>query len=149
VSPFRHGCGCATNISHSGRPVVLLCAGGIPENVEPCVKRRYFSQVHYLGSFVVLVWGVAHLFPTRSVARAFGHVPQVNGRITSVEWITEGVALISLAAVVATVAYVDHTNLIPKAIYWIAFLMLNMLSVVSLFTGFKVSFLPSSSVQSS
>ena len=37
------------NISQSGRPVVLFCAGGIPENVEPCVERRYFSEVHYLA----------------------------------------------------------------------------------------------------
>jgi len=37
------------NISQSGRPVVLFIAGAIPENVEPCVERRYFSQVHYLA----------------------------------------------------------------------------------------------------
>lgn len=37
------------NIAQSGRPVVLFCAGGIPENVEPCVERRYFSGVYYLG----------------------------------------------------------------------------------------------------
>jgi hypothetical protein len=37
------------NISQSGRPVVLFCAGGIPENVERCVERRYFSEVHYLA----------------------------------------------------------------------------------------------------
>ena len=37
------------NISQSGKPVVLLCAGGIPENVEQCVERRYFSDVHYLA----------------------------------------------------------------------------------------------------
>jgi hypothetical protein len=37
------------NVSQSGRPVVLFCAGGIPENVEPCVERRYFADVHYLG----------------------------------------------------------------------------------------------------
>jgi predicted kinase len=36
-------------ISQSGRPVVLFNAGGIPENVEPCVERRYFSRVHYLA----------------------------------------------------------------------------------------------------
>jgi hypothetical protein len=37
------------NISQSRRPVALFCAGGIPENVEPCVERRYFSKVHYLA----------------------------------------------------------------------------------------------------
>jgi hypothetical protein len=38
------------NIAQSGRPVVLFGAGmGVPENIEPCIERRYFSQVHYLA----------------------------------------------------------------------------------------------------
>lgn len=37
------------SISQSGRPVVLFGAGAIPENVEPCQERRYFSAVHYLA----------------------------------------------------------------------------------------------------
>jgi predicted kinase len=40
----------AKNISQSGRPVVIFNAGmAVPENVEPCVERRYFSTVHYLA----------------------------------------------------------------------------------------------------
>lgn len=40
----------AKNISQSGRPVVLFGAGvGVPENIEPCVERRYFSKIHYLA----------------------------------------------------------------------------------------------------
>ena len=40
----------AKNISQSGRPVVIFGAGaGVPENVEPCIERRYFSTVHYLA----------------------------------------------------------------------------------------------------
>ena len=40
----------AKNISQSGRPVVLFGAGmGVPENIEPCVERRYFSDLHYLA----------------------------------------------------------------------------------------------------
>jgi hypothetical protein len=40
----------AKNISQSGRPVVLFGAGmGVPENIEPCIERRYFSDIHYLA----------------------------------------------------------------------------------------------------
>ena len=40
----------AKNIAQSGRPVVLLGAGMVvPSNLEPCVERRYFTQVHYLA----------------------------------------------------------------------------------------------------
>jgi hypothetical protein len=38
------------NIGQSGRPVVLFGAGvGVPENMEPCIERRYFSNLHYLA----------------------------------------------------------------------------------------------------
>lgn len=38
------------NISQSGRPVVLFGAGvGVPENLEACIERRYFSAIHYLA----------------------------------------------------------------------------------------------------
>ena len=39
----------AKSIHQSGRPVVLFNAGAIPQNVEPCVERRYFSATHYLA----------------------------------------------------------------------------------------------------
>ena len=40
----------AKNIGQSGRPVVLFGAGlGVPDNIEPCIERRYFSEVHYLA----------------------------------------------------------------------------------------------------
>lgn len=37
------------NIAQSGRPLVLFNSGAIPENIEPCIERRYFSEVHYLA----------------------------------------------------------------------------------------------------
>lgn len=38
------------NIAQSGRPVALFGAGaGVPENLENCVERRYFSAIHYLA----------------------------------------------------------------------------------------------------
>ena len=96
----------------------------------------------YLGSLFLLFWGVAHLFPTRSVVEGFGDISLDNRRIITMEWIIEGVALIFIAAIVSSVTYIDYTSVISKTIYWISFVMLNTLSVISLFTGFKVSFLP-------
>jgi 2-phosphoglycerate kinase len=40
------------NISQSGKSVVLFGAGlGVPENIEPCIERRYFSKIFYLGLY--------------------------------------------------------------------------------------------------
>jgi hypothetical protein len=38
------------NVSQSGKPVVLFGAGvGVPENMEDCIERRYFSEIKYLS----------------------------------------------------------------------------------------------------
>jgi len=40
----------AKNVGQAGRPAVLIGASfAVPDNVEPCVERRYFSTVHYLA----------------------------------------------------------------------------------------------------
>jgi hypothetical protein len=96
----------------------------------------------YLGSFLLLFWGVAHLFPTKSVVRGFGDISPDNKRIITMEWITEGLALMFIGAVVASVTYFDHATAVSRTVYWLSFVTLNTLSIVSLFTGFKVNFLP-------
>ena len=96
----------------------------------------------YLGAALPFFWGVSHLFPTKSVVKGFGDISLDNKRIITMEWVTEGVALIFLAAVVVAVTYIDHTSVVSRAVYWICFIALNTLSVVSLTTGFKIKFLP-------
>ena len=96
----------------------------------------------YLGSAVPLFWGIAHLFPTKSVVRGFGDISLDNQRIITMEWIIEGVSLIFIGVIVSLVTYIDHTAVISKTIYRASFIMLNTLSLISLMTGFKVRFLP-------
>lgn len=38
----------ANNVGQSGRPVVL-CGSTMPDRVEPCLQRRYFSATYYLA----------------------------------------------------------------------------------------------------
>ena len=96
----------------------------------------------YIGSSFLFIWGAAHLFPTRSVVKGFGDISQDNKRIITMEWIIEGLALMFIAAVVASVTYFDYASAISRTVYWLSFVMLNILSAVSLLTGFKVNFLP-------
>ncbi len=95
----------------------------------------------YIGAFLTCGWGVSHLFPTRSVISSFGEISADNRRIVAMEWITEGVALIFIGILVAAVTYLDRSNLISRTVSWISFAALNTLSVVSLFTGFRNSFI--------
>ena len=96
----------------------------------------------YLGSSFLFFWGAAHLFPTRSVVKGFGDISPDNKRIITKEWIIEGLALMFIAAVVASVTYFDYASAISRTVYWLSFVMLNILSGVSLLTGLKVNFLP-------
>ncbi len=95
----------------------------------------------YIGSFFIFAWGVAHLFPTRKVVSAFGEISADNKRIIQMEWITEGVALIFIGVLVAIVTYVDRTSVVSRAVCWTSFGALNVLSIVSLFTGFRHPFI--------
>jgi hypothetical protein len=96
--------------------------------------------VLYVAAALTGLWGLAHLFATRGVVAGFGQLSPENRLIITMEWIVEGVALISTAAfvVVATV----NPSAGSSATYMVATGTLVVLTVVSLFTGFKVAFLP-------
>ena len=96
----------------------------------------------YVGSALPFIWGISHLFPTKSVVEGFGDISFDNKRIIMMEWIIEGVSLVFIGILVASLAYTDYSHTISRLVYWISFAVLNALSVVSLFTGFKVDFLP-------
>jgi len=96
----------------------------------------------YVASSLTGLWGVAHLFATRGVVAGFGDLTADNRRIITMEWIVEGVALVSLAAFVAVVTAVDAAATVSSAVYAVAIATLIAMALVSLFTGFRVAFLP-------
>lgn len=99
------------------------------------------AHLTYVGAFFAFGWGTAHLFPTGTIVAAFGDISADNRRIVAMEWITEGVALIFIGVLIALVTYLDRSSPITQAVYWTTFGALNVLSVVSLFTGFRNSFI--------
>jgi hypothetical protein len=96
----------------------------------------------YLAAFLTMAWGIAHFFPTKNVVKGFGNISLDNRRIITMEWINEGATLIFIGVLTAAVTLVDPASLVARAVYWLAIIMLNALSIISLFTGFKVNFLP-------
>ncbi|MFQ6030006.1 MAG: hypothetical protein ACE5Q6_21240 [Dehalococcoidia bacterium] len=100
------------------------------------------SVLLYLGAALPIFWGVSHLFPTRSVVNGFGEISLDNRRVITMEWIVEGVALIFTGLLVATITFIDADGAVSKAVYVVSSIGLLSLAVVSLFTGFKINFLP-------
>ncbi len=95
-----------------------------------------------VGSAIPVIWGVAHLFATSSVVKGFGDISQDNRRIVTMEWIMEGLLLIFVGVVVLLATIVDRSGITSRWIYRLSFLMLNIMSGVSLLTGFRVHFVP-------
>jgi hypothetical protein len=96
----------------------------------------------YLGAALSALWGIAHLFPTVSVVKGFGAISADNQHIITMEWIVEGVSLIFIGVLVASVTFIDPIGSISKAVFLLSAIGLFVLASVSLFTGFKVNFLP-------
>jgi len=76
------------------------------------------------------------------VVAGFGETTADNKLIVMMEWITEGVALIFIAILVATVTFLNSASSISRAVYITSSLELFVLAMVSVFTGFRIRFLP-------
>jgi len=96
----------------------------------------------YAASVLTALWGLAHLFPTKSVVRGFGEISPDNRHIIAMEWILEGVALIWVGVLVAAVTRIDVTSAVSRTVYLVCAAGLLIFAGISLFTGFKVKFLP-------
>jgi hypothetical protein len=100
------------------------------------------SLLLYLAAALTTAWGVAHLLPTQKVVASFGPISLDNQRIITMEWIVEGVTLVFIGVLIGTVTFVGPDGVLSKAVLTTVVLILVALSLVSLFTGFKVKFLP-------
>lgn len=94
------------DISQSGRPVVMFNAGmGVPENIEPCEGREYFSQVRYMA----LVCGdniLAERLRQRPERRTCGDPEYIKEQIEFNQWLkNEG------PKVDPPVELIDNTNI--------------------------------------
>jgi hypothetical protein len=74
--------------------------------------------------------------------RGFGELSLDNQCIITMEWILEGVALILIGVLVAIVTAVDATSMVAQPVYVVSASGLLVFAMVSLFTGFRVKFLP-------
>lgn len=96
----------------------------------------------YIAAFLLTAWGVAHLLPTASIVRGFPPLSDDNRRILVMEWIGEGVTLVFIGVLLALVTSFDSDSTAARVVYWTSAIGLNVLSIVSFFTGFRIHFLP-------
>jgi hypothetical protein len=61
----------------------------------------------FLGCAAVAFWGIMHLVKTRPVVAGFEPLSDDNRYVLRMEWIVEGVALVFVASLVASVTIVQ------------------------------------------
>jgi CHASE2 domain-containing sensor protein len=96
----------------------------------------------YTAGSLTLLWGISHLFATAGVVRDFGEISTANKLIITMEWIVEGMTLLFLGLLTLIVTKTDTESKLARNVYIAIVIMLFSLSVVSLFTGFKIDFFP-------
>jgi hypothetical protein len=96
-----------------------------------------------IGGLVTVIWGIAHLIPTRAIVKMFGDISDDNKRILTMSWIVESIALIFIGSmVVLTVAIAGTENEAIRILTWSAAAAMFTFVGLNLFTGFKTSIMP-------
>jgi len=97
----------------------------------------------YSGSIVIVLWGIAHIVPTRSVVHGFGEISKENRRIIAMEWIAEGLTLCFIGVLVLLVNIRGgHQNPISILVYRLCALMLLLMAGLTALTGARASIAP-------
>lgn len=94
----------------------------------------------YVGSSVIILWGTAHIIPTRAIVNGFGKISEDNRKVLTMELIAEGLTLIFLGVlpllVTVLVGIQDRT---AGIVYLACAVMLLVMAVLTGVTGARTS----------
>ncbi len=97
----------------------------------------------YTGSGVIILWGIGHLIPTKSIVKGFGSVSEDNKQIITMEWIAEGLTLCFIGVLVLLITFsVGSQDVASVVVYWLCGMMLVVMAGLSLLTGANTSIVP-------
>lgn len=97
----------------------------------------------YLGSAVIIVWGIAHLIPTGAIVKGFGEISEDNKKIMAMESIAEGITLCFLGLLVILVTSMgDSQSQTGSIVYFSVVAMLLVMAFLTILTGARTSILP-------
>jgi hypothetical protein len=97
----------------------------------------------YAGSVIIIIWGIAHLIPTKAIVDGFGEISPDNRKIITMETIAEGMTLCFLGLLVILVTSMgDWQCRTASIVYFLVTIMLMLMALLTLFTGARTSLLP-------
>ena len=97
----------------------------------------------YIGSIIIILWGIAHIVPTKSVVSGFSSVSEDNRRIITMEWVAEGLTLCFIGLLVLIVTLlIQSGNQVSDIVYRISAAMLLVMAIWTLVTGARTAIIP-------
>ena len=94
----------------------------------------------YIGSGVIILWGIAHLIPTKSIVNGFGKISEDNKKIIKMEWAAEGLALCFIGALVLLVTLLaGYEAEAANIVYLASAVMLLVMALLTALTGARTS----------
>jgi len=90
----------------------------------------------YIGSIMLVIWGIAHIIPTRNIIKGFGEISRDNKLVLAMEVIAEGLTLIFLGVVPLLMVW-NKLTISKNAItvYQAEAVFLLALAALTIFTG--------------
>ncbi len=97
----------------------------------------------YAGSIIIILWGIAHLFPVAAIVRGFGEITIDNKRILIMEWVAAGLwmCFVGVLCLLVTVLGFGKDNA-ARVVYAASSAMLMLSAVLGFATGYRTPILP-------
>ena len=97
----------------------------------------------YIGAGLIILWGIAHIIPTKAIVNGFGSISADNKRIITMESIAEGFTLCFLGVLVLLVTSLAGSQSQAAFIVYLASaVMLLVMAILTTVTGARTSILP-------
>ena len=90
----------------------------------------------YISSIIIIMWGIAHIIPTKNVVSGYGEISRDNKLIFIMEWIAEGTTLIFIGVLTLLINILNGCqNPVSLNVFRISAVMLIIMAILTAFTG--------------
>ena len=87
----------------------------------------------YISSIIMIIWGIAHIVPTKNVVSGYGDISRDNKLIFIMEWIAEGTTLIFIGVLTLLINILNgHQNPVSLNVFRISAVMLIIIKLMIL-----------------
>ena len=97
----------------------------------------------YIGSVIIILWGIAHIVATKPIVKGFGSISEDNRKILVMEVLAEGLTLCFIGLLVLLVTLLAGSGSQAAFVTYIASaVVLLVMAVLTALTGARTPVIP-------